>query len=169
MTQHLTDSARNGLTNAVDNVLIALQDPAGGEVLQTFKADPLSVVARFGGPVDALDVESQAELGSALRKLPIPDRSHPDLLDAVSWSCIGCEAGLNVVIVGAGGIAAILVAAAAGPEVLAASAVVVAIAEFTGIAATAVAGILMGVIGGGVLVGLEAAVAAICEATGACA
>lgn len=157
------------LAEATRRAISALQDPGSGDLVQKFKADPIAVIAQFGGPTSLLDSQAQSELRSALKALPVPDQAASHLLTAVNWACIGCEAGLNVVIVGAGGIVAIVVAVAAGPEALAASAVVAAIAGWTGLTASVVSGIIMGVAGGGAVVALEAVVAAVCQATGACA
>jgi hypothetical protein len=157
------------LTDANSKVIAAMQQGGDRALLDRYRADPLAVIAEFGGSVAALSADTQTELRGALAGVHLPADVTPGLLQSVQWSCILCESGLNIVIVVAGGLAAILIAAAAGPEILVGSAVVLAIAAYLGIAASVVAGIIVGVIAGVIMVTLEAIVAALCEATGACA
>lgn len=167
-TNPITTSVTDQLLSANRAILAAMKSGREPHLAARYRADPLATLAAHGGPVASLSPHAQAELRTALAAVRLPDHARADVLQAVQWGCIGCETGLNIVIVGAGGIVAIVAAVALGPEALAGTAVVAALAEATGLSATFVAGVVTSAIGGGAVATAEGLVKALCEATGAC-
>lgn len=126
-----------------------------------------AALAQSGLKVEQLNPQQKAQALAAVQAaLPAPASGGlpgETMLFSINVGCIACKAALNVL--GGAAIAAALAAGVAvGPE----ATVVVAIAEFFGVDATAVAAFLTRLFTAGAGASVEGVIAALCQEFGAC-